>query len=74
MEIELTKKEIAIENEILEKELIQAGFVDVDGNKIEKIDKQFLENIFSIEPEIEDLKNTRNLLDKWILELKDNNH
>jgi len=38
---------------------------------MEKIDRQFLENVFGTEPELEDLNSARDLIDEWIVELKD---
>jgi len=43
-----------------------------DSNKMEKIDRQFLENIFGTEPEVEDLQNARGLIDEWLVEVKEN--
>jgi len=38
---------------------------------MEKIDKQFLENIFGTSPELDDLETAKDLLDEWICEIKD---
>ena len=39
-------------------------------NKMEQIDRQFLENVFGTSPEIEDLENAKELIEEWIVELK----
>jgi hypothetical protein len=38
---------------------------------MEKIDRQFLENIFGTNPEVEDLKSGINLLEEWICEIEE---
>jgi len=38
---------------------------------MEKIDKQFLENVFGTDPDIQDLEDARDLIDEWIAELTD---
>jgi len=40
---------------------------------MEKIDKHFLESVFGTNPAIEDLMIARDLLDEWIVEIKDDN-
>ena len=37
---------------------------------MEKIDRSFLENTFGTEPNAEDLKSARDLIDEWIVELE----
>jgi len=39
---------------------------------MEKIDRQFLENAFGTDPEIEDLQAAKELIEEWIIELTDN--
>ena len=36
---------------------------------MEKIDRQFLENIFGTNPDIEDLENTIKTINQWIVDL-----
>ncbi len=37
---------------------------------MEKIDRQFLENIFGTNPEVEDLKSAKELIEEWIVEVE----
>ncbi len=39
--------------------------------KMEKVDKQFLENIVGTNPSVEDLEALRDVTDEWIVELKE---
>jgi len=38
---------------------------------MEPIDRQFLENVFGTEPEIEDLESAIELINEWIAEMKE---
>jgi hypothetical protein len=40
--------------------------------EVSDVDRGFLEGCFGTNPELEDLKNARNLIDEWICELEAN--